>query len=307
MDSTEPQHPISYAAKRSGLSTHAIRAWERRYGAVSPNRTDTKRRLYSDAEIERLRLLAALTKSGHTIQRLAPLETEALRTMIRDLREPSPQRAAPDTGAAPLLEDLMRQSQEVTSSFDAVQLDAILQQARVTLPLIVLLEELVAPYMTWVGEQWHAGQLRVGHEHVASATVRAFLMRIRRSMATQPNAHLVLVATPAGELHEIGALLASVAAVEAGWRELYLGPNVPAAELANVALTAGARVIALSFAASAGTGMLDELADLRQFVGPDMPILAGGSGVAPLAHRLEEHGVRAISSLRAFQEALNTL
>ena len=67
----EVQHSIKVAARRCGLSTHVIRVWEKRYDAVSPDRTDTNRRLYSEQEIERLKLLRAATLSGHSIGNVA--------------------------------------------------------------------------------------------------------------------------------------------------------------------------------------------------------------------------------------------
>ncbi len=67
----QPLHPIQVAAARTGLSPHVIRVWERRYGAVKPERGDSKRRLYSDEEIERLTLLRNATQAGHPISTIA--------------------------------------------------------------------------------------------------------------------------------------------------------------------------------------------------------------------------------------------
>ena len=60
-------HSIKIVAQRTGLSSHVIRVWERRYDAVSPRRTETNRRLYSDGDIERLKLLGEATEIGHTL------------------------------------------------------------------------------------------------------------------------------------------------------------------------------------------------------------------------------------------------
>lgn len=307
MDSTAPKHPISYAAKRTGLSTHVIRVWERRHGAVKPGRTETRRRLYSDADIERLRLLAFLTRSGHTIQHLAPLDTGDLRKLARETKEPAPPAVEGEGPSETTLGRLMLELQQTAEAFDAEGLNVALQKARLELPLLTVLEELIAPFLTWVGDQWHAGTLRVGQEHAASATVRGFLMRARRGLHTDPGAPRLLVGTPAGEFHEIGALLVSVAAAEAGWRDVYLGPNSPAPELVHAALTVNARAIALSLAAEGSVPFLEELRELRQLAGPAMPILAGGVGTYRVAHHLSEIGVRHIPTLRALQDTLRSL
>ena len=66
-------HPIKVVAKKTGLSPHLIRVWERRYGAVTPERSDTQRRMYSEREIERLKVLQMLTEAGHSIGNIATL------------------------------------------------------------------------------------------------------------------------------------------------------------------------------------------------------------------------------------------
>ncbi len=84
MNSVEPRHPISYVARRCGLTTHAIRVWERRYDAVRPVRTGKNRRLYSDADIERLRLLKTVTSAGHSIGQIAELGLEELQALATE-------------------------------------------------------------------------------------------------------------------------------------------------------------------------------------------------------------------------------
>lgn len=61
----EAHQGIKVVAQRTGLSAHLIRIWEKRYGAVEPERTETNRRLYSDEQIERLSLLRDITQNGH--------------------------------------------------------------------------------------------------------------------------------------------------------------------------------------------------------------------------------------------------
>jgi len=78
------QYSIKIAASRSGLTPHVIRVWERRYGAVEPDRTGTNRRLYSDAEIERLSLLRHAIEAGHRIGNIARLDLDQLRSIVGD-------------------------------------------------------------------------------------------------------------------------------------------------------------------------------------------------------------------------------
>ena len=76
------RHPIQIAAARTGLSSHVIRMWERRYTAVNPIRTASNRRLYSDDDIARLRLLYRATQLGRSIGQIAGMTNEVLRELV---------------------------------------------------------------------------------------------------------------------------------------------------------------------------------------------------------------------------------
>src|SRR5688500_13294428 len=92
----EPRHPIQVVARRTGLSADVIRAWEKRHAVVTPARTDSGRRLYTDADIERLRLIARVTLTGRTVAQAAALPAEELVALVRE-EETNP--AAPTDGA----------------------------------------------------------------------------------------------------------------------------------------------------------------------------------------------------------------
>src|ERR1700691_5807021 len=77
-------HPIGVACERTGLSPHVLRVWERRYAAVEPTRTNGGHRLYSDADIERLRLLARATAGKRSISLVAHLPADELARLVRD-------------------------------------------------------------------------------------------------------------------------------------------------------------------------------------------------------------------------------
>lgn len=77
-----PEHPIAVVAQRTGLSRDVLRVWERRYDAVSPSRSAGGQRLYSDANIERFRLLSAATEHGRSIGQVAALSNERLAALI---------------------------------------------------------------------------------------------------------------------------------------------------------------------------------------------------------------------------------
>ncbi|MEM9293668.1 MAG: MerR family transcriptional regulator, partial [Acidobacteriota bacterium] len=81
-DSSPALHPIRVVARRTGLKTDLIRAWERRYGAIEPQRTAGRHRSYSEEDIHRLLLLRQATESGFPIGQVAQLPTADLEDLV---------------------------------------------------------------------------------------------------------------------------------------------------------------------------------------------------------------------------------
>ncbi|HPC11710.1 MAG TPA: MerR family transcriptional regulator, partial [candidate division Zixibacteria bacterium] len=75
-------YPIRVVAAKTGLSAHLIRMWERRYGAVEPSRTNTRRRLYSESDVRRLTLLRRATQAGAAIGQIATLPEDDLESLV---------------------------------------------------------------------------------------------------------------------------------------------------------------------------------------------------------------------------------
>lgn len=312
MEYTKPRHPIGYVTQRTGLSTHVLRVWERRYGAVKPLRTATNRRLYSDADVDRLRLLHTLSKAGHSIGQIANMKDAELKKLVRDLSEPSPIPREEDAPAYPEQEKhlaaLLNQCQEAIRTMDNDALEKALAKARVSFPETVVLERFLPALILWVGEGWHNGLLRVAHEHLATATIRGFLGRMQQRARPVNGAPTLVAATPAGEYHELGVLLAATSAAQDGWHVLYFGPNLPAPELANAADDAGARAIALSIAAPGDDpAILQEIEDLMQFLPDSTTVLVGGEGAQRSAAFLSENGAVCVKDLAEFRDRLQTI
>ncbi|HMP84284.1 MAG TPA: MerR family transcriptional regulator, partial [Verrucomicrobiota bacterium] len=240
---SEVQHSIKVASRRTGLSPHVIRVWERRYDAVSPDRTDTNRRLYSEEEIERLSLLRAATMAGHSICNVARLPTGELKRIVSEAPTNLSSDVAIENGST---ERALDECIAAIRKMNASELETVLEQSSVILGVHGLLQRLLAPLACKVGELWRDGSVTAAHEHFASAVIRNFLARHSRPYAGNGNAPVVVVATPTGQLHELGAVMASFAAGDVGWRVVYLGASLPALEIAGAALQNNARAVALS-------------------------------------------------------------
>jgi len=296
---------IGAAAQRAGLTTHVVRAWERRYSALRPSRTGGNQRLYAPADVERLRLLARLCHAGHRIGRIANLSVGGLRALAVGTAAPGD---AVSVARGRRVPDLLARCQASVEAMDGDSLGRVLEAARVFLPAPELLVDLVFPLMRWVGERWCSGDLRIAHEHTATAVVRSLLDRMVAEMPVPESAPLLVVATPSGEWHELGALAARVLALAHGWRVLYLGANIPSVEIADAAGAhkASAVAVGVTFVAG-GRAMESVVRDLRKRLPGSLFLIVGGPASARCAKASGLKSGVAITSLKAFAQTLDRL
>ena len=303
-------HTMKVVVRRTGLSPHVIRMWEKRYGAVTPARTETRRRLYTETEIARLVLLRQATRLGHSISQVAALPTEQLRILVdadaatTTLVPPRPP-AHPDIVPAQSSIDACMAAVE---RLNAVELETTLMRARVMLSHTAFVDNVIVPLMQTIGELWHEGALRIMHEHLTSAVVRTLLGSLTLAPGLPETAPHIIVTTPAGQWHEIGALLiASTASVD-GWRVTYLGPNLPAEDMAAAVQHDHARAIGLSIIYPPDDPHLpQELAKLRRYLGSDVTIFVGGRVSADYQEILASLGVVRPRDLQEFRRHLEAL
>lgn len=301
----EIQHTIRVAARRCGLSAHVIRVWEKRYDAVSPNRTDTNRRLYSEDEIERLTLLRTATQAGHSIGNIARLTTEQLRKLATEIASlPASHAPAKTNGVTSLIESAIAAIQKL----DASELEQIFSRAAVTYGQHGLLEKVIGPLAVKVGDLWRDGTLTAAHEHFASALIRSFLARHSKPFAVNGNAPVILVATPAGQLHEVGAVMVAAAANDLGWRVVYLGVSLPAVEIASAAQQNQARAVALSIVYPEDDPNLPlELETLREHLPVKTRIILGGRAAGAYWEAGNKVGALQVKDLSDFYRILEAI
>ena len=324
--SREEGHPIKVVARRVGLSPHVIRMWEKRYQAVMPQRTPTQRRIYSDADVERLMLLCRAISAGRSIGQIAQLPTKKLLALVsadeaaalahqqgdRENRAPlSPPRQVHTNG-----ERMTQQESTVSVAtclaavehLDTEALESALAHAAVTLGQTALIEQVIIPLLYKIGELWRDGELRVAHEHLASAVVRTFLGNVKGSCIPSSVAPNLVVATPVGQMHELGALVVAATAVSEGWRVTYLGTNLPAEEIAGAAQQSQARAVALSLVYPTDDPRVrGELEHLRRYLAREIAILVGGRASEHYEDVLRTVGATRLDDMRSLRTYLETL
>jgi MerR family transcriptional regulator, light-induced transcriptional regulator len=280
---------MSYRIKRvahlTGINPATLRAWERRYGLVAPDRTHSGYRLYTDEDVAMLSRIKALVDDGLTIG-------EAI-SRVRRGTDPLPA----DAGG-PSVRDARFRMLEALLSFDRRRaLDAYEEVMR--LPPDRRVEEVLLPVLREAGELLRAGECGVGEEHFANAFVREKLAGIIADLDTGAarGPEAVCAGIP-GEMHEAGLMAAAIHLATRGWRVLYLGNEIPVEELRRILQQRRPAMFCTSVINPMSLGDFRRLTrELREAAPADTEVVIGGPGVPP-PHG-HEYGVRYADDLSA--------
>ena len=266
----EAKYRVGMVSKMTGLSTHTLRMWEKRYAAVLPKRTDAGGRLYTDADVERLRLLHKLVQSGHSIGGIANLPDGDLRGMTA---------AAPATSIQTASQHLPELRERVMGAIERLRIreaEQMLTSAALSTEPSEFLKSVVAPILVEVGDRWERGELRMAHEHACSTLMRGLLFSLMRLYPANDAQRRVVVGTPAKEDHELGAMMVAMLAAMHGWSVLYLGPNLPAEEIAYAVNDTKADLLMLSVTNLKQKASQREIAAIENSIPEHVRILVGG-------------------------------
>lgn len=217
-DASSERFPIRTVAALTGVKAITLRAWERRYGLIRPGRTRTGHRLYSHADIEKIRRILALLDRGIQISRVS----EALIVQPGDEKR---------SRRSPWALHLERMAAAV-SRFDEEELDAIYDEVLAVHSIDQVTGELLLPALARLGERWNGHAGGIAEEHFLAAYLRSKLgARLQRPWRYARGPRLLVACAPQ-EYHEIGLLLFALEARSAGFRIILLGADIPLPELA---------------------------------------------------------------------------
>lgn len=272
----EAKYRVGMVSKMTGLSTHTLRMWEKRYVAVLPKRTEAGGRLYTDADVERLRLLHELVESGHSIGGIAKLSDADLRHMAASF--PAQQRQS----AVQHLPELRSRVMNAIEQLRMQDAEQMLSRAALSTEPSEFLQTVVAPVLVEIGDRWRRGELRIVHEHAGSTVMRGLLFSLMRLYPASDSRRRAVVATPAKEDHELGALMVAMLAAMHGWSVLYLGPDLPAEEIAYAVNDTKADLLMLSITNLEPTDSEREIATIEATIPKTVKVLVGGRAAAAL-------------------------
>lgn len=274
MESESAMVRIGELSRRLGVSTHVLRAWERRYQVLSPERSQGGYRLYSEADEQRIRVMQAHLARGLSA-------AEAARAALREAPRPPWSPGPLDPSAAALAHAL--------ETFDEPSAQAALDRLLSEFTPETVLRDVLMPYLHELGERWDRGEITVAQEHFASNVIRTRLATLGRGWGRGQGPQALLACAP-GELHDIPLLAFGVVLFRYGWRVAYLGAATPMPDLLHTAAAAPPQLVTISTVDPALlAGLEPELRELASVA----PLALGGAGATEATAR--EVGARLLA------------
>jgi methanogenic corrinoid protein MtbC1 len=281
----EPIYNTKAAVQLSGVPAPTLRAWERRYGVLSPERAGNTYRLYSERDIVIIRWLRERIESGMTIRRavdlLHRLEAETNGETGEEVIEVFSRNghSTPKDGEYSFV-NLQNRLLSAFLNLDEKEAEAVMTEALGVYNVEDFCILLIEPVMTEIGERWADGSLSVTVEHFASSVVRAQLFNLFKTSPRTEKGPLVLATCAPGEFHEIGLLIVSLFLRRYGLKIIYLGQSIEVSDYMASINQWKPDLVCVSVATMAGLGGLVEVARrIEQLPEDDQPIFSFGGRV----------------------------
>ncbi len=255
---------IGEFSQRVGVSPERLRAWERRYGLLSPDRSTGGFRLYSDADVLRVQRMLAHLERGASAAEAARLAWE------------SPVVAEPRAAEPVRLDREVDRLRERLEAFDDAGAHAVLDELLATFALETVLRDVVLQYLGDLGERWLSGDVTVGQEHFASNLLRARLLSLAQGWGQGAGPRIVLAAPP-GDLHDLGLIICGLVLSRQGLRVVFLGADSPIDTLITTVRTVRPALVLLS---TINRAALDAARDALRELSAQVPVYLGAGGAS---------------------------
>ncbi len=284
------RYRINAVSALTGVPGPTLRAWERRYGQPRPERTAAGYRLYGETDIHVVREMRRLCDHG-----MAAAEAARLTLLTSPERAGAPppswtSRPSPSGAFALAIAALL----EAIERFDDRALDEHLRRLMYLGSPLELLDGVLAPVLREVGDRWHVGKLGVAQEHLATHKVGTVMRDLVRLLPGAAATRSVVLACFVDDDHELGLLATAIRFAEKGRRPIFLGARTPPSAVASAVVAARPELVALSLTLTPSRARARALLEEYAAACGDVPWLAGGAGIAPLASLVEKLGGTAV-------------
>lgn len=290
-------YSIKDIEKMSGIKAHTIRIWERRYGMVIPERTDTNIRYYSDEDLKELLNISILNKNGMKISNIAELDKDEIEKRVVSLLDSSQK-------FDHVIDAMLLSMLEI----DELALGIAFNKAWKEYGFEKLIEDIIFPLLERIGLLWQASAITPAHERFFTNILRQhFIVAIEKEVPLKiSSSNKIIFFLPEGELHEFGLLFYSYIARVKGYEVVYLGASIPLQDLKEMQRVTQAKAFFSAHVTAIDKQELEGMFQYFREVFPNLPFYITGLQVRELNPTLPNN-FHVVSSAAAFKEYLIVL
>ena len=285
---------IATVERETGIGKDALRVWEKRYGFPLPTRDERDVRLYTQDQVEQLRLIKRLLSNGLRPSKVVGLSVDELNALL-------PTSNNTDT----ILSNEISHLLELIKAHRSHELRIALSRILLRQGMSDFLSKTIEPMNKLVGEAWMAGDLRIFEEHLYSDQIMRILRNAINTMSDSTASPRILLTTLPSEEHALGLLMAEAMLTLNGANCVLLGTQTPVQEVVAASTAHRSDIVVLSFSAAFAPMQLKvALPQVRQALPDNVELWVGGAGVTRT--RIAIAGIQVMGHLDELSDAVDT-
>ena len=291
------KYSIKELEQLSGIKAHTIRIWEKRYSLITPQRTDTNIRFYSDEDLKKIINVSLLNSNGFKISKIAEMSGEEIAQKVLDLSDRQSDHS-------------LHINQLVLSmvQLDEEKFETALSGFFLRYNFEQTMTEIVYPFLRKTGVLWQTHNISPAQEHFISNLIRQkIIVGIDGLPLPSENSKSAILFLPEGELHEIGLLFCHYLLRKAGFRTIYLGQAVPHRDLLSVFTEYQPEILVTSLTTALPKAAVKDYLHLLARDFPCGRILVSGLQIQNIENQAVPEPVMIIDSISAFQDQLSVM
>jgi DNA-binding transcriptional MerR regulator/methylmalonyl-CoA mutase cobalamin-binding subunit len=280
-DQTERLLTIGELSRRTGITTHTLRVWEKRYDSPKSTRLPSGHRRYLPQEIERLRAVARTIKLGFRAGKVVGGTLEELHNLM-GFESKRSSKVPPSTQPDFLqgqYDSKINQWLDWITEYDEENLNFEMHREWGVQGPLSFITNLAAPLIKQIGDRWESADLTVAQEHFATDILSNFLGNRWRRQNERKHGKTVILATLPGESHLLGLQMCAVVMSTTDWKVVSLGLDTPEEEIINTVNQCGAPLLCISVSGWYGASRAKPILwRLRKQLSQKTDVVVGGGG-----------------------------
>jgi MerR family transcriptional regulator, light-induced transcriptional regulator len=273
--------PIRVLSEKTGVAPTTLRAWERRYGLLKPQRTPKGHRLYNSNDVEAVNRIVNLLNENYTISKAI----NAIK--LEEIQEKIETRSDPEKPNTDHWDEFHKRFLTAIEQFDEYKLDNIYNEALSLYPIDLVSSQILRPLLATLGQRWESRDAGIAEEHFFTSYLRNKVGARLHHISGKNQGRRILLACMPGEFHELGSLLFGLSAMSRGYRILFLGADLPLDQIHHVVETTEIDAVLLSAVNVTLRGQISRQLE-KLAADLNVPVMLGGTGAMNIADLNDE-------------------